>query len=70
MSHELDHEVLECLPRSPNRTRGVAPDIPQPAGNLAPGREPLDRFHPNVGRPGPTPPVRFPYLSGTLNTDA
>ena len=25
-------------------------------------------FVPNVGRPGPTLPVRFPCLSGTLNT--
>ncbi|KAL0430181.1 UNVERIFIED_CONTAM: hypothetical protein Sradi_0644100 [Sesamum radiatum] len=64
-SHELDHEVL---PRSPFRTRGVAPNFSQPAEqpSVRPGTS--RPFCPNVGRPGPTPPVRFPCLSGTLNT--
>ncbi|KAL0430180.1 UNVERIFIED_CONTAM: hypothetical protein Sradi_0644000 [Sesamum radiatum] len=64
-SHELDHEVL---PRSPF-AREVLPLISRsPRSNLASGPEPLGRSCPNVGRPGPTPPVRFPCLSGTLNT--
>ncbi|KAL0427857.1 UNVERIFIED_CONTAM: hypothetical protein Slati_2960500 [Sesamum latifolium] len=55
-SHELDHEVLECLPRSPIRTRGVAPDNLQPAG------QPLRRTEP-LGRPCAQRRPSWPYVT-------
>ncbi|KAL0293852.1 UNVERIFIED_CONTAM: hypothetical protein Sradi_6916900 [Sesamum radiatum] len=54
LDHPFAREVLPLISRSPR-------------SNLASGPN-LGRSCPNVGRPGPTPPVRFPCLSGTLNT--
>ncbi|KAL0413560.1 UNVERIFIED_CONTAM: hypothetical protein Sradi_1557700 [Sesamum radiatum] len=59
---------LECLPRSPI-AREVLPLITRsPRGNLACHPNLSAVLAPNVGRPGPTLPVRFPCLPSTLDT--